>query len=151
MWARLKILIANNRGKDMLDIITPEDVTRGIKMMSSGTAVGIDHWSPYHWTQLIPEAIEAIAHLFNLVEKHGVWPGYIYYNIMGKPAGGSRPIALMPILYGLWTKIRRPQIINWQISHQGPWTQLSRDHRPLELPFWKCSRMKCQCIAGATP
>ena len=31
MWARLKILIANSRGKDMLDTITPDDVTQGIK------------------------------------------------------------------------------------------------------------------------
>ena len=49
---------------------------------------------------------------------------YIYYNIivlMGIPAGGSRPIAPMPMLYRLWTKIRRPYIIKWELAHQGPW------------------------------
>ena len=55
----------------MLDEITPEEVVRGINMMSSGTAVGIDQWSPYHWKQLSPEAIEAIAHFFNHVENLG--------------------------------------------------------------------------------
>ena len=40
---------------------------------------------------------------------------------MGKPTGGSRPIALMPMLYRLYTKIRRPQIIQWELAHQGPW------------------------------
>ena len=40
---------------------------------------------------------------------------------MGRPAGGSRPIALMPVLYRLWTKIRRPRIVKWELSHQGPW------------------------------
>ena len=56
--------------------------------------------------------------------KHGVWQGYIYYNIivlMGKPVGGSRPIALMPMRYRLHTKIRRPQIIQWELAHQGLW------------------------------
>ena len=106
------------------DPITEEDVKRGIKLMNSVTAVGIDQWSPHQWKQLSPEALEAMAHLFNHVEKHGVWPGHIYYNIivlMGKPAGGSRPIALMPMLYRLYTKIRRPYIIQWEIAHQGPW------------------------------
>ena len=105
-------------------MITIEDFQRGIKMMNGGTAVGIDHWSPHHWKQLSPEALEAITHLFNHIEQHGVWPGHIYYNIillMGKPAGGSRPIALMPMLYRLYTKIRRPYIIKWELAHQGPW------------------------------
>ena len=115
MWDKIRQLIITSRkhNKDM-DDITEEDVKRGIKMMSSGTAVGIDQWSPGHWKQLSPEAIEAITHLFNHIETHGVWPGHIYYNIMvlmGKPAGGSRPIALMPMLYRLYTKIRRPYII----------------------------------------
>ena len=47
-----------------MDDITEEDVKRGIKMMSSGTAVGIDQWSPGHWKHFSPEAIEAITHLF---------------------------------------------------------------------------------------
>ena len=88
----------------MFEEITPEDVKRGIKMMSSGTAVGIDQWSPYHWKQLSPEAIEAIAHLWNHGEKHGICPGYIYNNIivlMGKPAWGAKPTAPMPMLYRL--------------------------------------------------
>ena len=40
---------------------------------------------------------------------------------MGKPAGGSRPIALMPMPYRLYTKIRRPHIIKWELAHQRPW------------------------------
>ena len=77
MWARLQTFIKHSRGKDKLEYIITGDVQRGIKMMNSGTAVGIDQWSPHHWKQLSPEAIGAIAHLFNHVEKHGVWPGHI--------------------------------------------------------------------------
>ena len=60
-----------------MEKISAEDVKKGIKTMNSGIAVGIDQWSPHHWKQLSPEAIKAITHLFNHVEKHGVWPGHI--------------------------------------------------------------------------
>ena len=73
MGGRLQQLIRTSREHDKnMEQITVEDVIRGIKLMNSGTAVGIDHLSPHHWTQLSPEALEAIAHLFNHIEKHGV-------------------------------------------------------------------------------
>ena len=40
---------------------------------------------------------------------------------MGKPNGGIRPIALMPMLYRLWTKIRKVNIGQWESVHGGPW------------------------------
>ena len=40
---------------------------------------------------------------------------------MGKPAGGTRPIALMAMLYRLWTKVRRPHIDSWESALAGPW------------------------------
>ena len=49
---------------------------------------------------------------------------YIYIIISScswANTGGSRPIALMPMLYRLYTKIRRPYIIQWELAHQGPW------------------------------
>ena len=64
-----------------MDEITEEDVKRGIKLLSSGTAVGIDQWSPSHWKRFSPEAIEAITHLLAYIEKHGVWLGHIYITI----------------------------------------------------------------------
>ena len=82
LWSRIELLIKEKRGKHSLDAITVEDVERGIKLMNSGTAVGTDKWSPYHWKQLSLEAKEAIAHLLNHVEKHWVWPGYIYIYIL---------------------------------------------------------------------
>ena len=92
--------------------------------MKSGTAVGIDQWSPAQWKLLSEEAIDGITYLFQYIEEYGVWPGHIYCNIivlMGKPTGGSRPIALVPMLYRLYTKIRRPQIVQWELAKQGPW------------------------------
>ena len=48
----------------------------------------------------------------------------MYYNLivlMGKPAGGTCPIALMAMIYRLWTKIRRPEIDSWESAWAGPW------------------------------
>ena len=125
MWMQLRQLIVESRRlEDPMEEITEEDVRRGIKMMSSSTAVGIDQWSPAQWKKLSPEAIEAITHLFTYIEKYGVWPGHIYYNIivlMGKPNGGVRPIALTAMIYRLWTKIRRPYVVEWEKLNAGPW------------------------------
>eukprot|EP00973_Karenia_brevis_P018707 2565158-Karenia_brevis.AAC.1 len=40
---------------------------------------------------------------------------------MGKPQGGARPIALMPMLYRIWTKIRKPYIQMWERANAAPW------------------------------
>eukprot|EP00973_Karenia_brevis_P041677 5767218-Karenia_brevis.AAC.1 len=40
---------------------------------------------------------------------------------MGKPQGGTRPIALMPMLYRIWTKIRKPYTQRWERANAGPW------------------------------
>ena len=88
--ANMKQLINKVWDHSVLEAITVEDIGRGIKLMSSGTAVGIYQWSPYDWKQMSTEAKEAIAYSLNRVEKHGEWPGHLYYNIivvMGKPAG----------------------------------------------------------------
>ena len=55
MWMKLRQLIITSRHQeDPMEEITEEDVRRGIKMMSSGTAVGIDQWSPGQWKKTEP-------------------------------------------------------------------------------------------------
>ena len=60
----------------------------------------------------------------NKSEEETMWPDHCLVNIivlMGKPAGGCRPIALMPMIYRLWTKCRRPYMRSWEILRKGPW------------------------------
>ena len=62
--------------------------------------------------------------LYAEIEKTGAWPTHTLINVivlMGKPNGGVRPIALMPMLYRLWTKCRKPEIQKWEELHRGPW------------------------------
>ena len=78
MWGRIKqLIIASRHNNTDMESMIVDDVVRGIKMVSSGTAVGMDQWSPSHWKQLSPKALEAITHLFNDIETHGVWPAHI--------------------------------------------------------------------------
>ena len=83
---------------------TIEDLERGLKMLKTSTAVGIDQWSPGQLRLLSPEAKKALLCILQDVEASKAWPGYTHYNIivlMGKPAGGVRPIALMAMIYRL--------------------------------------------------
>ena len=68
--------------------------------------------------------MEELAVLLNLIEAHIAWPTHILYNIivlMGKPTGGTRPIAFMPMLYRIWTKVRKPYLTEWESEHVGDW------------------------------
>ena len=70
------------------------------------------------------QALEELVKLLNEVERRLTWPAHLYHNfvvLMGRPAGGTRPIALMPMLSWLWTKNRRPQIAAWETAWAGPW------------------------------
>ena len=71
-------------------------------MLNTNTAVGIDQWCPSQ-LRLIDEAGKnLLVEILNDIEDRRAWPGYTYYNIivlMGKPAGGSRRVALMPMHY----------------------------------------------------
>eukprot|EP00973_Karenia_brevis_P013425 1822757-Karenia_brevis.AAC.1 len=40
---------------------------------------------------------------------------------MGKPQGRTRPIALMLMLYRIWSKTRKPYIARWERANAGPW------------------------------
>lgn len=75
-----------------------------------------------------------MADLLSHIEERGTRPRYILYNIvvlMGKPTGGTRPIALMPMIYRVRTKVRRPHITRWAKYHEGPRDAAIRGSSPL--------------------
>ena len=92
--------------------MTNDMVQRGIKKFNKGTAVVVDQWSPAVWRDISDEAINKLTKLSNHVEHRLSWPAHRYHSLIilvSKPTGGTRPIALMPMIYRLWTRIRRPQ------------------------------------------
>ena len=107
-----------------LDPITAEMVLKAVKLLKKDTALGIDFLDVWILRSISHEQAQAIADLLNQCEHSLVWPIQTFINIivlMGKPNGGIRPIALMPMIYRLWTKIRKHQIAIWDINHVGPW------------------------------
>ena len=63
--------------------------------------------------------IDELAKLLNDLEDKMAWPAHTYHNLtvlMRKRIRGTRPIALMPMINRLWTKIRGPHIDAWDAT-----------------------------------
>ena len=107
-----------------LDPLDASDIERAIGLLNSKTALGVD-FLDVGWLKRLPqEAFADIAELLYNIENSGAWPIQASLNIivlMRKPAGGVRPIALMPILYRIWCRARRTPLVEWELSHQGHW------------------------------
>ena len=97
--------------------INADDIILGLKSISNTTALGIDQWAPAQLKALPREALEELAAVLNAIEQHVAWPARVLYNLivlMGKPGVGTRPIALMPVIYRIWTKVRKPYLMEWE-------------------------------------
>eukprot|EP00973_Karenia_brevis_P051646 7172233-Karenia_brevis.AAC.1 len=83
----------------MEDPIDEDKVEGALYVLKTATTVGIDLWSPGDLRRLPRAALKALGHILVQVDSQAAWPSFLLYNIivlMGKPLGGTRPIALMP-------------------------------------------------------
>ena len=104
------------------DEIIAIDVQRASKLFKDSTALGGDLWEPYWFKRMSVEVAQAWAHLLNRIEQVGTWPAHMFIVLMGKPPpGGVRPIALMPMIYRLWAKVRKPELDVWDVANVEPW------------------------------
>ena len=110
---------------EQLDPIDAQMAYRGAKMFKDTTGLGIDLWEPILLKSMSEEAAQAIADLLNNIESKCAWPMHLLLNVivlMGKPPpGGVRPIALLPVLYRLWARIRKQHMDQWEVINKGPW------------------------------
>ena len=92
--------------------ITVDVIRAAARSFKAHTAVGIDGIRPRHLDLLPDEAINALATLYNLSEAIGV-PLVQGADIvfLPKPTGGERPIGILPSLYRLWCRCRRPRAL----------------------------------------
>ena len=104
------------------------DLRDTLSAMPSGKAAGPDGWFVEELRLLPDIALERLADLLNRVETDGIWPESLTLALVAMiPKVDSptprehRPIALMSVLYRLWSKLRCSQLITgWQESWIGP-------------------------------
>ena len=87
------------------------------QIAENDTAKGVDFLDAWWLKNSSNQIAVDFAEVLNSVERLGAWPIQSMMNIivlMGKPAGGLRPIALMPMLYRIWSKARRQYSTGWE-------------------------------------
>ena len=100
--------------------ITVDDIRLALKGFKVGTGTGHCGWHPRVWAQLPEEGLVCLGKLLELVEEGKVWPNQmrdIDLLRIAKESGGHRLIGILPTLYRLWGKIRRPACVQWEGDH----------------------------------
>eukprot|EP00754_Rhynchopus_humris_P016063 Rhum_TRINITY_DN14491_c0_g1::Rhum_TRINITY_DN14491_c0_g1_i1::g.91124::m.91124 len=107
--------------------VTAADLRDTLSDMPSGKASGPDGWFVEELRLLPDIALERLAEILNRVEVEGVWPESLTHAVVAMIPKVAcpmprehRPIALMSVLYRLWSKMRCAQLMSeWQESWIG--------------------------------
>ena len=133
MYKAIHQATTNSQGVEWPTLVA-QDIIGAIKLLKNDTALGVDFLDVWWLKNLSNQIADDFAEVLNSVERLGAWPIQSRMNIivlMGKPAGGLRPIALMPMLYRIWSKARRQHLIVWEKENQGPWDAAVRGNSAL--------------------
>ena len=106
-----------------LPVISGEMVKRAASSFKDRTGKGFCGWHPKVFNQLPEAGLQATAELLMLIEKARRWPtgaDNIDLIRLSKEAGGHRLIGLLPALYRVWGKLRRPLCAEWEERHRDP-------------------------------
>ena len=93
-------------------------IARACKTFPRHTAVGVDGVRPRHILLLPEQAREILAVILNFAEAAGL-PPVMGANVvfLPKPTGGERPIGILPTIYRVWCRCRRPLAHAWELQH----------------------------------
>ena len=94
----------------MVVAITGDMGTAAACKLKQATTLGADHIEVQVLRDLgtYTEAANSLAEMCNMIEHELAWPIHSFLNLitlMDKPDGSTRPIALLTMLYRLWTKV----------------------------------------------
>ena len=111
------------RQENPSDEITVSLIRRGAKSIKANTGTGMDLWSPHDVANTTDEGLEELAEIYTGIEKSCTWPLQTFLNIIGLMGkeNGTRPIGLMPMIYRIWSKMRRSDVRLWEDIWAGPW------------------------------
>jgi hypothetical protein len=96
------------------------ELVEAILAFPAGTAIGTDRYHPRVLLRLSPSILIALMTLFGLCEILGMWPSVVtdvLIILLGKPAGGFRPIGFFPTFVRVWFRARSKHIRRWEQEH----------------------------------
>ena len=88
---------------------------------------------------LCDEALETLAAVYEACETAGVWPTQLWVVLMqliGKPKGGFRNIAVLPGPVRLWERLRRTECEEWVRTMDRPYWAFGTG-RSAEMAVWR--------------
>ena len=92
-----------------LSVPTVDEMRRASRSFPWKTGLGVDAMPPRAYSLLSDEALAMMVYLIWMCESWGRWPTSImavHVMLLVKPQGGFRPIALLPSIYRVYTKVR---------------------------------------------
>ena len=103
---------------------TARQVAGALRAIKWSVHVGLTPGPPSNWLNLPIEAREGIASILSVCEKGLIWPHQVMHNavaLLGRSATDDRPISLTSLLYGVYVKIKKPVIAEFDRSHATWW------------------------------
>ena len=100
----------------------------------NGAGKGLDGWEAEALKAMPANAASELGRIFAAMEAERTWSFdllRVLIVFLAKPAGGERPIALMPMLMRLWDRTRRGVLQQWCKEKAQHW---GRGHTGLQRP-----------------
>eukprot|EP00959_Pyramimonas_sp_CCMP1952_P102885 2151607-Pyramimonas_sp.AAC.1 len=91
---------------------------------------------PRAYSLLVDDAVAMLVYLLWAAEAWKRWPTTImaiHVMLLAKPQGGLRPIALLPSIYRVYTKIRIVHVRRWAANHTRPYFALGSGRSTIDV------------------
>ncbi len=133
---------------DELPLLEPHELRQTALSFAWKTTQTYDGFHPRQIAHLSDGALSVLATLLQATEVAGVWPrqvSLVVTALLPKPAGGFRPIGVLPAVYRVWAKARRPESDKWERQHARPYLSAAKGNGPVDT-MW---RLNARQEAGA--
>ncbi len=132
--------------------LTPGELRSSSMEFRTGTTQTYDGFHVRHFALLCDDALDALSHLLLAVEMTGRWPsqiGLVPMPLIPKPKGGYRGIGILPGLYRLWAKARRPMAEAWERDNPRGYLAAATGNGALDAVWRKAARQEAGVGAGS--
>ena len=119
-WAELE----EEKKKEVLEEMNIQQLHEAIFTFARLTGKGSDNTTPDLIKAMPLQGKFELLKLFNSIQARGAWPWQWLHVIiaqLAKPAGGERPIGLLPFLMRISFRMKREDTRAWAAVNQGKW------------------------------